>query len=451
MRKSFWSYYSLDEPIASHIWQSGSIVLDTNVLLNLYRYRPETRRQLLELLVSVRDRLWIPHQVAAEYQERRIDVIFDMRKPYNDLRRLVDSTRDQLQIAVREIPLRLHPTLEVADLERIVGTSFRSIADYLSAKEAELPELSGLDLLIGDDIREQLDELFDGRVGQPFSADRLRGVYEEGARRFEARVPPGYRDREKPEPQRYGDLLIWLQMIEHSKEADQPVLFITDDSKEDWWWISHGQRLGARRELSEEFLSESGCHFLILAPDRFMSLARERLGSHVTDEAVKEVVEASQSVSESAACPHCGWSPVGFQLGRQPGSSAIALCSNCRSRFHAHRRGGGEVLTTKGTLGRRIETGCPECGSAIRVDFAEGDGPKSRVCLDCFALLEIRSDETAGLVGYATVLDAEVVDDRHLACPRCDVSHPTFVRRGRSVYSVCDRSEPTLLLRAEIA
>ncbi|MEV5354581.1 PIN-like domain-containing protein [Streptomyces sp. NPDC086081] len=41
-------------------------VLDTNVLLNLYRCNERTRRDTLAVLNKLRDRLWVPHQVLTE-------------------------------------------------------------------------------------------------------------------------------------------------------------------------------------------------------------------------------------------------------------------------------------------------------------------------------------------------------------------------------------------------
>ena len=41
--------------------QSALVVVDTNVLLNLYRYNESTRNDLLEVLRQLGNRLWVPH------------------------------------------------------------------------------------------------------------------------------------------------------------------------------------------------------------------------------------------------------------------------------------------------------------------------------------------------------------------------------------------------------
>jgi PIN like domain len=50
-------------------------VIDTNVLLNLYRYNESTRDDPLEVLQKVGDRLWVPHQVMKEFWRTRVGVL----------------------------------------------------------------------------------------------------------------------------------------------------------------------------------------------------------------------------------------------------------------------------------------------------------------------------------------------------------------------------------------
>ncbi|GEM_PF-7023323 len=50
-------------------------VIDSNVLLHLYRYSESARLQFIELLRIVHDRLFIPYQVALEFHRNRPEVI----------------------------------------------------------------------------------------------------------------------------------------------------------------------------------------------------------------------------------------------------------------------------------------------------------------------------------------------------------------------------------------
>ena len=75
MRNLFPSYYGLTDEQYSELWQECIISFDTNVLLNIYRYTPQTRERFFEILRRLGDRIWITHQAAQEYQDDRLTVI----------------------------------------------------------------------------------------------------------------------------------------------------------------------------------------------------------------------------------------------------------------------------------------------------------------------------------------------------------------------------------------
>ena len=55
--------------------QVALVVIDANVLLNLYRYNESTRDDLLGVLQKVGDRVWVPHQVMKEFWRNRVGVL----------------------------------------------------------------------------------------------------------------------------------------------------------------------------------------------------------------------------------------------------------------------------------------------------------------------------------------------------------------------------------------
>lgn len=107
-------------------------------------------------------------------------------------------------------------------------------------------------------------------------------------------MPPGFKDSGKDGTDKYGDLVIWLQMIDKAKADGKSIVFVTADTKEDWWWKSHGHTLGPRRELVEEIRREANVLFHMYTPERFMAYARTSLGQEVTDEAIAEVQETRE-------------------------------------------------------------------------------------------------------------------------------------------------------------
>lgn len=65
---------------------------------------------------------------------------------------------------------------------------------------------------------------------------------------------------------------------------------MTDDSKEDWWQVTGGQRIGPRPELLEEAMREGGVEgFILQTSEGFTEQAAEILGMDVSDEVIQQI------------------------------------------------------------------------------------------------------------------------------------------------------------------
>jgi hypothetical protein len=148
-------------------------------------------------------------------------------------------------------------------------------------------------LISADVICDRLTNLFDGRVGAATKTEELEKIYKEGTLRYSDKIPPGYSDAKKPEPDRYGDLILWYQLIEHAKLCKKPFIFVTDDSKEDWWTFAGDQKVGPRHELRYEFRSKTTHDIYIYSTDHFAEAARQR-GKALAETAIKEIEIASR-------------------------------------------------------------------------------------------------------------------------------------------------------------
>lgn len=73
MKKTF-SHLLRDDPdLDERAVKEALIVLDTNVLLNLYGGSHAHQDACFDALDKVRDRLWIPHQVGIEFYSNRVE------------------------------------------------------------------------------------------------------------------------------------------------------------------------------------------------------------------------------------------------------------------------------------------------------------------------------------------------------------------------------------------
>lgn len=231
--------------------------------------------------------MWIPHQVAVEFQRNRVSIIRTQRavpdqyiKSLNDLANQIDGLFKQHE---RNSLIEIEP--DRSDLvnhvkaiqERAVSEKSDRLQDYGITPQS-------------DGILERLGSLYEGRVGEAPSADELSTLYGLAKDRYALEIPPGYRDSQKPEPGRYGDFVIWRQVIDYAKQNSVDVLFVTGDTKEDWWWINSGQTLGPRPELRDEFRTASnGRSYYSFRPDQLFRELKIRGIASTADSVVAEV------------------------------------------------------------------------------------------------------------------------------------------------------------------
>jgi len=178
------------------------------------------------------------------------------------------------------------------------------IANY--KKEIDTWNKKQPDVRSTDKIRKTIDKVFNKKIGSPPENQKwLDDLYKDGEKRYLLNVPPGYMDKKDKENKdnflyadlkyipMYGDLIIWKQVIEKVKNEDiDSLIFVTDDVKEDWWYIlnSNGKKeIGARAELRDEIYRNSGIKsFELLRTTDFMKNGQEILKLSVKDESINE-------------------------------------------------------------------------------------------------------------------------------------------------------------------
>ena len=263
------------------IWDESTFIVDANVLLNLYRYSDVTRGELEKALSSVKDRLFITNQAAKEFLKNRPVVTSGQSKEYT-------SAIDTINDLIKKISSKdRHPFIESDKLNEFT-TLAESLILNLEKQQHEL-----LKKLNEDEILDFVQEIFNGKTGKAFSQDRAQEIIALGEERYDAKIPPGYKDSNKDsldDPLRkYGDLVVWLQLIDYAKENNCSVVFITDDKKEDWWLEQAGRTIGPRPELIEEFKSNAGTEFWMYSVSKFLQESATRNKEEVSSEVFEEI------------------------------------------------------------------------------------------------------------------------------------------------------------------
>ena len=71
MKDKFKEYIAPTDEQKRTIWERATIVFDTNILFNLYRYSASTRDDLLGVMEAKQAKIWMPYQVGFEYFNKR--------------------------------------------------------------------------------------------------------------------------------------------------------------------------------------------------------------------------------------------------------------------------------------------------------------------------------------------------------------------------------------------
>jgi PIN like domain len=280
MKKAFVGYYTPSETEFTDLWTTGRIVLDANVLLAVYGVSPSTRDTLLGLLEKVKERLWIPNHFALEYQRKRLGKILEQIKHYEDARRTLQAILDGQFRSKTQHPF----------VGKEVETGLEEICKKLLDGKTEQEELLTLDPHFL-----KTTELFDGNVGAPYNENDLNRAYEVARKRFDEKVPPGFKDSDKPEPARYGDYVGWRQILDFAVKNNASVILVTDDAKDDWWRREGAQTFGPRPELVVEFRTSCSGLFYMYSSDRFLELSGKYIGGPVDPTAINELKKRRES------------------------------------------------------------------------------------------------------------------------------------------------------------
>ncbi|MGI5126328.1 PIN-like domain-containing protein [Pseudonocardia sp. CA-107938] len=275
-----------DLEVASAL-RSAMVVVDTNVLLDLYRFSDATREAMLKVLSRLGGRLFVPHQVMREFWRNRLDVVSGRGRAAEETLERIDLHLGATATTVRAWATPAGVAGPVRDelLGRIAAVQ-QDLRDAVTEQRPVPVDPRG----VADPVLDRLERLLAGRVGPAQDAAEWADAIATGQDRIERRVPPGYLDAEKsgtPEGGT-GDYLMWSQSIaEVARRGTDGLVLVTGDGKPDWWVRRGPVFVGPRPELSDELWTECGAGLTLLRPVDLLRHAGE-LGVPVTDASIAE-------------------------------------------------------------------------------------------------------------------------------------------------------------------
>ncbi|GAA2623862.1 hypothetical protein GCM10010425_19160 [Streptomyces spororaveus] len=298
-------------------FNDGIIVLDTNVLLSLYEYTETSRQEVLSALEQAAGRLWMPYQVGLEFVRGRrstlesrkralADAASDVNKKLMAARKAIVEAKT-LVCAQLDKYARAHE--EIAQLQALAADT--SVDAHLDLYRREFKR--HLDMLkadhslalntadASDPILACIAELYGEGVGEQPEDQVLRERIEEATNfRFPNKIPPGFADSGKETPLRSaGDFLLWEELIDHVSKmpgGSRQVLFVSNDTKEDWYESELGSR-SARPwpSLVDELKRRAGADLRVETPLSFYGGIKEFLDAELAEDTYAEIERVSEA------------------------------------------------------------------------------------------------------------------------------------------------------------
>ncbi|MEH1165500.1 PIN-like domain-containing protein [Micromonospora sp. CPCC 205539] len=308
--------------VAKKFFEDAAVILDANVLLDLYRYTKAGREQVLSALelFAKRQRLWLPYQVGIEFSRNRASAVQgrlaqlsatgkNVSTKFQAASRLIRESREEVANLIREMTQDEDAADEVvelvadADIDDVMKDWQKHLLEKLrrlKSEEAVSPQHVGGN----DPLLPQIAGLFAGAVGAPLAQGATRALVEIAINyRYPNKIPPGFADGQKDTDLRAaGDYIIWEEMISFATSLAKPrsLIFVSGDTKGDWYELdNNGKPLRPWPALHEEMRSRAAAELLILTPKEFLRGAHEVLGAPLETKTYDEV----ERISEGAAVP----------------------------------------------------------------------------------------------------------------------------------------------------
>lgn len=339
MRNRFPGYYTPSADEFKTLWEQCLFVPDANILLHLFRYGPNTTSQVLDTLERLKPRVWIPYRVGYEFHRRWREVDQANRDAYDKLSRDIEVQGRKLSGLFDEYTR--HQTIDAKREQEEIAKFLRQFSERIQASKQKHPTFDDAKAVF-----EKLSDLVGEAVGQSPTDQQLADLMKEGKRRYEAFIPPGFRDGKKEGADVYGDYFIWQEALDKAKTASMPIIIITDDVKEDWWLEFRGQKIGPRPELVAEMKAVAGQQFHLYTLSQFLDHATNFLNQVIDPAAIQEIKQDEVQLRKAAtAAP-----PKDLRV-----SLYLDHCRNLRSK----------IQSISASIKRLSDTGTPEAFQQI--------------------------------------------------------------------------------------
>lgn len=261
MENAIKEYLTLTDEEKEKLWNNAVFVFDTNILLSCYRFSKLLSKSILDAIETVKERIWMPKQVAVEFAKNRYCIMLQNEEKLAKLNKNISDIIAEIKSSVSRNE-SANDNKQSAAIKKIENALKDGV--NLFKKNSIMFDSSRK-----ENVLVKILDLFKGKVGEGFDSQTLEELSKEAENRYEKKVPPGYKDKGKDENQ-YGDFLLWKEIIGYARANKRDIIFVTEDQKEDWFWRKDGKTIGPRYELKREFYNETNQELLMYSLTSFL-------------------------------------------------------------------------------------------------------------------------------------------------------------------------------------
>lgn len=267
MKKLFPGYYPMGKAEIDQYWNNATFVVDSVFLLDIFRLNDKDAQTLLDILKeeSIKDRLWIPYDVAWVYHNCLNEEILQQITNIQNILCQLTSCKESI------IGKKRYPYLNTQIIRNL-----QILIDVIAREFEE--QVESLSQSLKNNIRkQQVSDLFTDHIGEPYDDALLQEIYKQAQERYSKSTPPGFCTDSHPDKRvMFHDLVIWCQMQKYAKDNHRDIIFANGKIREDWFYKVNDKVISPRQELINEFANNTKQRFYCLSSSEFIKKCCDR-------------------------------------------------------------------------------------------------------------------------------------------------------------------------------
>lgn len=265
MKQHFPGFYAYTTQELKDLIGKSTIVFGASVLLDLLKI--SHGMDFLDIVGKEigTERLWLPYDAAWLYHERLAMVVDEQVKNVDSaasaLNRLKDSFSDNGQ----------HPYIKDT-LKMEFDNMMKQLKEALDKDRNFL-----LGHLNNSTLRKRIDELFQGRIGEPYEQNQLEQLYQESEDRHKQRRHPCIDlSSSKNIRIRHHRLIAWKQIERYAKEEKKDVVLVLNRITPNWFFIYNDAMIRPHQNLINEFIEDTQQNIYIITAHELIDRLRPK-------------------------------------------------------------------------------------------------------------------------------------------------------------------------------